>query len=586
MIKRVFRQMLVTQILSSMTVMICMLIDSIMIGRFLGVDSMTAYGLATPVLLVFAAFGSMLSAGIQVKLGKTMGSGDMEGTNGCYTVSFFLAAAVSVVGLAAVLIFTNPICTLLGAGSPTPDNKIFALTRDYIRGFIIGAPAFMFAQIMVPFMQISGSRVRLIVAVAAMTVGDVLFDIFNVNNLLFFDGSTFGMGLASSLSYYIAFVIGIAYFFKKKCMFKFRVKLINAKKCFELLKYGVPTVINQISTVLLVFVLNKVLLDVGGDGAVAAYSVISTIGNICYCVGAGIASVALMLSSIFYSDEDRTELRSLVKTMTFYALVLDAALIVFALLFAPYLALLFLADESAVNMAANGLRLFSLSLLSCSLNTVFKNYYQGVNKAGFTQAISVMQNFAFTALFAFVLSRFLGITGVWISFLCGETLTLLIIAAVVWIKYKKISFSPDAFMLLPRDFGAREGDYIEMSFDTPEGPVDVSNKAGEFCRAHGESNRNSNLISLCIEEMSNNIVQHGFTKDAKKHSVDIRLLFKNGKKLIRIRDNCVNFDPINYIELHKTDDPTSHIGIRMVMKMVKNANYVNSLGLNNLTLEL
>ena len=44
MIKKLFRQMLVTQIVSSMTVTLCMLIDSIMIGRFLGVDAMSAYG--------------------------------------------------------------------------------------------------------------------------------------------------------------------------------------------------------------------------------------------------------------------------------------------------------------------------------------------------------------------------------------------------------------------------------------------------------------------------------------------------------------------------------------------------------------
>jgi hypothetical protein len=87
MIKKLFRQMLLTQILSSMTVMLCMLIDSIMIGRFLGVDSMTAYGLATPVLLVFAALGSMLSAGVQVMCGKTMGAGDKKGTDACFTMS-------------------------------------------------------------------------------------------------------------------------------------------------------------------------------------------------------------------------------------------------------------------------------------------------------------------------------------------------------------------------------------------------------------------------------------------------------------------------------------------------------------------
>ena len=84
MIRKLFRQMLVTQILSAMTVMLCMLVDSMMIGRFLGVDSMTAYGLANPVLLIFAAYGAMLSAGIQVMCGKTMGVGDREGTNACF----------------------------------------------------------------------------------------------------------------------------------------------------------------------------------------------------------------------------------------------------------------------------------------------------------------------------------------------------------------------------------------------------------------------------------------------------------------------------------------------------------------------
>ena len=58
--------------------------------------------------------------------------------------------------------------------------------------------------------------------------------------------------------------------------------------------------------------------------------------------------------------------------------------------------------------------------------------------------------------------------------------------------------------------------------------------------------------------------------------------------LIRIRDNCKDFDPVKYLEMNreKMDDPGSHIGIRMTLKMVKNVQYVNSLGLNNLTLEI
>ena len=584
MIKKVFRQMLVTQIISSMTVMLCMLVDSIMIGRFLGVDSMTAYGLATPILLVFAALGSMLAAGIQVMCGKTMGGGSMEETNKCFSVSVFLAAAISIIGAAAVLIFTDPICTLLGAGAPDADNVVFFLTRDYLRGFIVGAPAFMFAQIMVPYLQISGIRVRLVVAVVAMTVADIGLDILNV---FVVKQGTLGMGLASSISYYVAFFIGIVYFFKKKCIFKFRMKYVKAKVCGELVKYGIPTVINQVSLVLLVFVLNKILIGTGGNGAVAAYSVISTVGNICYCVGSGIASVALLLSSIFYADEDKTELRALVKTMTFYSVVLNVAVIALVLIAAPALVALFMTDApEASGMATLGARLFSLSLLPCAMNTTFKNYYQGVNRTHFTESISVMQNFAFTAAFAFILSRFLSTTGVWLGYVCGETLTFLIVSIVVWKHNRGVSFSAAAYSMLDDDFGAKEGDYFEETVDTVDGVIAASERAAEFCAGHGETSRNSSLISLCIEEMAVNIVDHGFTKGGRDHSIDIRLVYKDGRRVIRIRDNCTSFDPIHYLELHKSDDPTSHIGIRMVMKMVKSANYVNSLGLNNLTLTL
>ena len=85
--------------------------------------------------------------------------------------------------------------------------------------------------------------------------------------------------------------------------------------------------------------------------------------------------------------------------------------------------------------------------------------------------------------------------------------------------------------------------------------------------------------------MSNNIVSHGF-KGRTEYSIDIRVMIKDGSPVLRIRDNCPNFDPVKYLEMHSEDDPVAHIGIRMVMTLVKSANYVNTLGLNNLTLTL
>ncbi len=581
MIKKLFRQMLLTQIISTMTVTLCMLIDSIMIGRFLGVDPMTAYGLATPLLLVFAATGGMISAGVQVMCGKTVGAGDREATNRCFTVSALIAAGISAVGLIAVLVFIDPVTTMLGAGAPVPDNDVFYLTKDYIIGFIIGAPAFLCAQIMVPYMQLGGQRTRLVAAVVAMTAADVALDFLNV---FVFRGGTLGMGLASSASYYVAIFIGIVYFFKKDCLFRLQPRLFRWKSLRNMFSYGIPTMVNQVSMVVLVFVINRLLLDVSGNVAVAAYSAISTMGNIFFCFGSGIGAVAMMLGSIFFAERDRTSINELVRTMTRYAILIDIAVTAVGIAAAYPITFLFLSDEAARSLAVTGLMLFSLSIVPASLNSSFKNYYQGVDRLRLSELISALQNFVFTALFAFVLSRFIGITGIWIAFVCGETVTLLVLSLIVWRHHGKVSLSAEAYSMLNKDFSVAPENCFEYTMQTINDATDASEKICSFCAERGMDRRMSTLIGLCVEELSVNIIKHGFTKDSLSHSADVRLVVTDEARVIRIRDNCVRFDPTEYFELHSDDDPASHIGIRMVMRSVKEARYFNTLGLNNLTL--
>ena len=117
MIKRIVRQMLTAQILSALTVSLCLLIDNIMIGRFLGEDAIAAYGLANPILLVIGAVGSMLAAGIQVACSKSLGKGSQADTNAGYSSAIVLAAIISLTGMLAVLLLRGPVATLMGAGT-------------------------------------------------------------------------------------------------------------------------------------------------------------------------------------------------------------------------------------------------------------------------------------------------------------------------------------------------------------------------------------------------------------------------------------------------------------------------------------
>ena len=82
------------------------------------------------------------------------------------------------------------------------------------------------------------------------------------------------------------------------------------------------------------------------------------------------------------------------------------------------------------------------------------------------------------------------------------------------------------------------------------------------------------------------MVEHGFSKDRKKHSVDIRVLRKNDDLIMRIKDDCVPFDPGERQAMAEGGDTMKYFGIRTVFRAAKDVQYRNTLGLNVLTIRI
>ena len=132
MIKKLVRQMLTAQIFSALAVSLCLLIDIVVIGRFLGDEAMSAYQYANPLLLSIGAIGTLLSAGVQVACGKSLGSGSQRETSAGYSSAVTVAAAVSLLFMAVVLVFTPFLARAMGAGRMKVDDQL-----DYSVGFVL-----------------------------------------------------------------------------------------------------------------------------------------------------------------------------------------------------------------------------------------------------------------------------------------------------------------------------------------------------------------------------------------------------------------------------------------------------------------
>ncbi len=584
MVRKLFRQMSAVQIVSSATVLACLLIDSFVIGRLIGSDALSAYGLANPVLIISVALGNMMICGVQVVFGKHMGRGDTKGMNTCFSSSLLMALGLAALELLVIFTASKPICRLLGAGEDSAANPVFRMTEDYLRGYYAGVPFFFLYEIMIPYLQMLGKRRMVYLSVTVMTLCNTLFDFLNVH---VFHGGMFGIALATGMGYFAAVSVSLAFFLKKDCPVRFSLRSLGWSSAKSILKGGGSMIVGDICFVLNAYCYNRILLDISGKSAVAAYSVMTTLTNLIFCIGLGIGSVTLTLSSVFYGDRDRSSLREVVREMVSLSLLLMSSAVLFTGVFAPQLVSLFVRDDPlTASIAVSGLRLLSLSLLPGILSSGFRSLNQGIHRAG-TANLIVFLRFIFPTIpLAFLMGRLFGLNGVWLGTVTGEVIALAVIAAIAWRFCGRISFTADTFCFLGHDTDAQTGICLDMTMRTISEVADSSRALVTFCTARGMDRRTSVLIGLCMEEIAVNIIRHGFSKDRRPHSVDARLVIEGERTILHIRDNCVNFDPVKYIELHRQDDPVAHIGLRMVMGMVKEASYVNSLGLNNLTLVL
>ena len=568
MIRRMVRQMLTAQVFSALTVSLCLLIDSIMIGRFLGEEAIAAYGLANPLLLAIGAIGTLLAA---------LGHGSQQEANAGYSSALAVAAAISLLFLALVLPLRGVLAQVLGAGG---EGTLYAQTRDYLAGFSIGAPGSMGALVLVPFLQMAGQSGLLIAAVLTMTVADVALDLLNV---LIFHGGMFGMGLASALSYYAAMLVAGAYFLSKKSVFRFSRRLVQGKRMLALFRSGLPACFNMIASVILVFLMNRILTACGGSNAVAAFAVILSIGNAACCISTGIGGVSLTLVGVFFNEEDRTALKELLRLLSRYSLLLGLVMGAVLLAAAPLLAALFIPEAGSTReMAVLGVRLFAAGLIPCCLTTMLKNAYQVMGRVTLTACACMAENALLPALAAFVCSRFLGPTGAWLYFALGETLALLCLCLYIRRRSGNLPWRNGAALLLPTDFGVGPDDLMEVDIHSMQEVTAASEQAARFCLQHGQGARESNHIALCVEEMAGNVIRHGFTVDGKPHHLSVRILNKPDCWVLRLRDDCRAFDPVRF----DSGDGSSFLGIRLVMAMAREAYYTNSLNLNNLVLKL
>ena len=293
--------------------------------------------------------------------------------------------------------------------------------------------------------------------------------------------------------------------------------------------------------------------------------------------------------SIAIGEEDRESLVDTMRVIFRRCIPVMIGVVLLIVACAVPLTRLFYRDpaEPVYNMTVMGFRMLPFCMPLSVISLSFACYAQAAQKKLMSIILPVVDGFAGVSLTSLFLIPLMKMNGLYLANILNGFICLLIIIAFSYADKKHAPKNLEDLMAIPDDFGPAENDRIDITVRKLEDVADVSIQVIEFCSMRGIDRRRSYFAGLALEEMAGNVVLHGFTKDRKPHhSVDIRVIHREEDIILRLRDDCVPFDPADREPLLMPDDRAHNVGIRTVYRIAKKVEYQNLLGCNVLTVTI
>lgn len=581
LVEKVFSQLFVVMLIGMLATILCNVIDAIVTGQFLGSNAVAAVGLTSPAVSAVSVVTALFVTGTSQLCTRNMGKADLEKVNQVFSTMAVCTVALCLLSGVALFLLAP---AYIASVSSEINEEAARMAVDYLRGYAFLIPPMGLAVLLNGLMALDNDQQRSGGFAFVMLVSDVVFDLLNV---LVFHKGMLGMALASAISCGLGLVYLLFHFRKKGHLLRFSFKNLYFGDVGEVLIFGFASVIPSLMNTVRSLSINYSLTRAGGTEAVAAFAAAGGGFILITSLIMTIQSVTSTLSSLSYGEEDADNLERILKTslVTTYRIYLLVGTIVF--LFAPVVAGIFLNDHTTgVNrLVATFVRFMTFQNLLTLASYSLTGAYTGTGQIKMNYLISGLRDGLFPCLCVLSLGSLFGLKGICFSLPLTGLLTLLCCLLIPAIANGKIPVRIRELLILPSSFALSASECYEATIRTLDEAAEVSRETYEFCIKRGENKKTAGFVSLFVEEMAGNTVRHGF-QSVRDGRVELKLILKEDKRLIRMKDNGIPFDPIKWLEQNHSEDPTQNIGIKMIVGLAGVVQYVPAMSINTLLVYL
>lgn len=389
------------------------IVDRMYIGNIpeVGGLALTGVGITMPIMTIIMAFGMLVglgtSARISLKLGQHKKDEAQHHLGNAFTLILILSIMITIVGL----IFMESILLMFGA---SVDTKIYA--EQYMQIIFIGT---IFNMISFGLNHSIRSDGNPKMAMFSMLIGAGI-------NILLDPIFIFGLGLgvrgaaiATVLSQIASSIWVVYYFTKGKSNIKITLQSMKLDKAIilSIFSIGMSPFAMQIAQSIVQVIANNSLKTYGGDLAIGAMAIISSISLIFMMPLFGLNQGSQPIIGYNYGSKKYNRVKQAVSYPVIVATIIVSLGWVIIQTCPQVLIGIFTNDIDLMTMAVSGLKIFLFMLPVLGFQVISSNYYLSIGQAKVSMFLSLLRQVILLIPCLIILPRIggLGLTGVWLA---------------------------------------------------------------------------------------------------------------------------------------------------------------------------
>ena len=410
-------------------------VDRIYIGHIPGEGSLalTGVGVCMPIIMIVTAFAALISSGGAPRASICMGKQDNKSAEQILGNCFSLQIVVSIVLTVVLLIWNKDLLMAFGAskntlGYATDYMRIYALGTLFVQ-LTLGMNAFITAQGFTTTSMVS----VLIGAICNITLDPVFIFVFNMG--------VKGAALATVLSQAISTMWVVVFLSGKKTQLHLRKKYMGLKPKIFLpcVALGLATFIMQASESVVTVCFNSSLLHYGGDIAVGAMTILTSVMQFAMLPLQGIAQGSQPIASYNYgaknADRVKKTFRLLVITCLTYSTLLWATVQIIPKVFVS----IFTSDAKLVAFTAPMLKIYLGGLFLFGIQIACQITFTSLGKAVNSIIVAVVRKFVLLLPLIYIMPHVVSnpTIGVYMAEPIADIIAVLFTSVLFTFQFKK-----------------------------------------------------------------------------------------------------------------------------------------------------